>query len=451
MEHHNTLRTAHVIETIDSISSVPSTQVLKSALRSTRGKEKVRPARGVKGLWNESVADPFAVLQNDLLLNIVSFVDLTDQIRLTMVSKRWQTVANLDRAWRVVDATKLVDDMFSYHYHQSKNAETAADRSSSALAIQLDKHSIKSLTIRSIGNRLNANKFLPLLSGVQALTLDNFLDLTDTHVHVMLLGISNALARCPKDHKLQKLHLQGCPRLTNAVVRYIALHCPDLEELSLEDCSNISDLTPLRDLWRFHVLNEAKEIIGPLDSTVGNGVVQVSHSPPNERCGLSSRGSPSLLNSLFDQTTSNLTDDTTVGQRNFISASKCLKIPRPVYRANDSTESARALKSLFDVPGSSPPRTVHRVTVMTSVSNPIANTPRAALRRINVSGTSVTAKALLQSMNSGEGAVRKYQLESIQMRRTSTWHNHELAQLFKLLDNQVLKVIQIQENRLLRG
>lgn len=228
-----------------SISLPPP--VLKPVLKEKKGGAttcSATAARGVRGLWDEGQADPFAQLNNKLLGSIFSFASLEECTRLGAVSQRWQQALQRERVTRsTMEATQVLDSMYVY-YKEKERSEDITGETSKTFGAWMSKHSPKKLSLHSIYEKLSPDIFLPRVAGLDELAISNFSDLTDTHVHVMLLGVSDGQARTKHSKSsLRCLSLEHCPRLTNNVVASIVLHCPNLEELSLMGCEGVTDLS----------------------------------------------------------------------------------------------------------------------------------------------------------------------------------------------------------------
>ena len=140
---------------------------------------------------------------------------------------------------------------------------------SSCLESILQNRKPERLIITGIDDVLDANHFhLPsmVLSSLQELTLSNFNSLSDTHLHVLLLmtlGGENAgpgpgagivlkqkrRSKGRSQNSLRVLVLEHCKLLTNSSLTSIAKTCGDLASLSLSGNINITDVSPLQDLF----------------------------------------------------------------------------------------------------------------------------------------------------------------------------------------------------------
>jgi len=211
--------------------------LLVSSLRKSR-RARASGRRVVRGLWNASCSSLFSQFHNDLMINILSCLDMKDLISASQVSRRWKHCAADDTLWQHVDATEFVRSTFQ-RYTSAKNP---SHDTSQALhdCLKSHLHTMETLKIRDIEHRLDPNVFLPSAS-LQRLVLTKFTNLSDTHVQVMFLSTKN--------NKLQKLVLDDCPLLSNTTIQSISRHCSNLQDLSLQGCTNISNLEPLQNLW----------------------------------------------------------------------------------------------------------------------------------------------------------------------------------------------------------
>ena len=283
------------------------------------GAIKARPSTGrrVSGLWNpvvqssptssSSAAAPlrnsFEGLQDDTLELILSFLSMGDWLKCAMVDRRWNYMTQRDSLWKLVDASDFCREA---HEHFAKNLDThtATRLTSEALDKAVKRYTsvVSSLSIRSIGSSLSAEWFLPTASSLHELTLSGFEDLTDTHIHVMLLaGGDHGLARrSMAGNPLRKLVLEDCPLLTSASLRSIAAICPNLEELSLKGSgrknpNKLDDMTPIADL-----LMISPKMMMP-GISMSNKVKNSSNFQLSKRAADSQGSAPSVLSlpSLF--------------------------------------------------------------------------------------------------------------------------------------------------------
>ena len=223
---------------------------LPSALKSTKRTRKHRVGvsrRRVRGLWG-SREDAFSQLHQDSLQGILSYLSLADTCVLSMVSRRWNYLANREATYQTVDATDFVQRAYE-HFAASAPPTTAACETAQALANILQKHTPRSLTIRNIGNKLCPDTYLPSLKGLRHLCLEGFATLTDTHIHVWMLSSTAGHGRV-KDIYLRDLELENCPKLTNAAVNTLARHCSHLQSLSMSGCPLVDNLEELSNMWK---------------------------------------------------------------------------------------------------------------------------------------------------------------------------------------------------------
>ena len=202
--------------------------------------------RRIRGIWSEhAITDTHLdLLRNETLSHILSFLPLTDLLRSSMVARRWSFLASQDALWKRIDATEFIQQAHTTFYQQ--DPETATQNTCESLRAILKDRTLDSLHVQEIGHRLSADIYLPALTSLQELTLTGFDDLTDTHLHVMLLmfeGVTRAAGGAPTS--LRKLVLQDCPQLSNATIRSIATRCTHLEEISLKGNPRMDDLEPL--------------------------------------------------------------------------------------------------------------------------------------------------------------------------------------------------------------
>lgn len=286
----NTLRIQQLPVEASTEASTPSLvrRPLKSSLRSSsrsnsssstsniRLKRKPR----VHGLWNEDKStNLFAMLHDPLLLQIfTSFLDLQDLCRCQGVSQRFASLAQHEEAWRHIDATSFIEA--SYQHFRCQKHRNPSQATTELLVQTWQSKAPVSIRVENIGNRLEANSFcLPTnTKRLQILTLSQFDDLTDTHVHVLLLSSKTARGsalpaaatnnttpatarsrsrinrrRSSMTHPLalQRLALMDCPRLTNASLRSVASMCHQLRELNVAGCRLIDNVAAVEPLWKF--------------------------------------------------------------------------------------------------------------------------------------------------------------------------------------------------------
>jgi hypothetical protein len=369
---------------------------LKSSLRARTSKagKKAKASqtrRRVRGLWNENCSSsPFSELHDDMILFIMSHLSLDDLCVSSMVCQRWKHITSRESAWKNIDATEFIRKSHSYHVRASPDSSAKAN--SSALAARLQKHAPEKLTIRSIEHYLTSDIYLPSMQGLKELTLTGFADFTDTHVHVMLLSLADVnlnfnydvKARAKKENVLCKLAIEQCPLLTNSSIPSIALHCPNLEELSLRGNLQMDDISSLKLMWKLE----------PQPTTAKMSRVQPT----------------SCMASLFAPPP---------------------PPPPPKSPERPSKPPGNAgLASLFALPGNSPPRRV--VSLGLAHNNTVK--PRK-LTRVDFSNTRITAQAFVNSANTAPGDHNHnmmVELESIIMRGSGeSWSDVQLKALSK--------------------
>jgi F-box domain len=293
---------------------------------------KTTTQRRVRGLWggesssskvngsspSSSREDLFAQLYNEQLQQILSFLSMSDIICMSKVSKRWKHVAlqkdgggdSSSSCWNHVDATEFVHQTYRYFATRSNSsnpdddddddsaatvkAAAAAKATSLALGDALQDRCPTRLTIQSIQHHLDPDIFLPSrIHRLQHLTMTDFANLTDTHVHVLFLSSvstttsssSSAMMTCHKkvissacpQLPLSRLNVDDCPRLTNACLLSIALHCPNLEHLSVCGNQRIDSLVALKDCWKV-VMNTKNERPAAAPSSLSSSS---SSAPPS--------------------------------------------------------------------------------------------------------------------------------------------------------------------------
>lgn len=386
---------------VEPLPAFPIRAPLKSILKSSKAKRTLGPTkRRVRGLWNENCACPFSNLHDDLLLNILSYGAMDTLIQTSMVCTRWKYVALSERSWKHVDATDFV--LKTHSYLLGKSGESVVDpaqATSSALSARLQEHAPERLTIRSIEHRLTADTFLPSVQGLQELTLTAFSDLSDTHVHVMLLSAGDARARCKKENVLTKLAIEQCPELTNTSIRSIALHCPNLTQLSLAGSRQLNNVMELKNAWK----------------------VQEDAQP---------RGMMSHSQSMLATMSSLFAPPLSPAQASAVASTPPPPMARVVSSSPAPSSSSQAnLAFLFTPPGMSPPR---RSGGGSSFLTAASSVKPGKLTRVNLSSTQVTAQAIVDSVSdTAAAAAGIVELESLEMRGSGeSWrdaHCHGLA------------------------
>lgn len=202
--------------------------------------------RRVRGLWNTACQSLFSSFRDDLLVDVLSNLNMSDLLSASMVSRRWEHCASNDRCWEKIDATDFIHKV--HLYYSKMDSSKATEETCLVLEHQLKKHKrVSSLTIRSIGQCLSADLFLPSLHGLQELILSGFEDLTDTHVHVLFLS-----ARLPGSStkiRLTRLALEECPLLTDTTLQTVARYCQDLDDFSIRGNAQMSSLSAFEGRW----------------------------------------------------------------------------------------------------------------------------------------------------------------------------------------------------------
>ena len=183
------------------------------------------------------------MFRNETVVHIFSYLPLADLSRVSTVSRRWRSLSNDEALWKDIDATEFVTE--AHAMYASSDLDTASTKTSEALVSILERRSPDRISIRDIGYRLCPDIFLPAVHlSLQELELDCFKELTDTHVHVMLLMSAQTAPRSKL--QLKKLTLTNCPRLGNATVSSISVRCPKLNHLNLQGNPLVTDMTPVQ-------------------------------------------------------------------------------------------------------------------------------------------------------------------------------------------------------------
>jgi len=489
-----------------------------SATTSTNKKDAAFPPpktrRRVKGLWNShdddgSSSHPFSVLHDDLVADrvLAPYLSLPDLCRVSCVSRRFRHAVHelarprVARTRPVFDATDFVREAYRGFLRQCNNnigdspssssrpdvetsralaaiiqrynssSTTAAiskstSRTSSApqrpvVAANSNNNAIRSLSVRSVGRRLDADTFLPKIhDGLRELTLSGFEGLTDVHVNVMLLSHpvvpddghhrgggddapngtaaasrrrifrrksvqSSALAASPAfltsggggattNPNLRVLRIEDCPLLTEKCLRSIALACPNLRELSLKGCPNVESDEPLKDCWKKMTRKATTTTTTPSVT-----VVAPSPAPPPQ-------GS---LQSLFSPP-----------------PPKASTPPPPAVVAPSNSATA-GLASLFAPPtGTTPPRPPRPSAAGSAASGGCGG----QLCKIDLSGTKVTPSGLTEALevacrSSASGAAAGLvQLECIRMGGSGeSWRDDDLLRLSSHVEMSALRTLDI--------
>jgi hypothetical protein len=159
----------------------------------------------VQGIWSDRATTGITgtatavthldLLRNDTLSHIFSFLPVTDLLRSTMVARRWKFLSSQDALWKRVDTTEFIPQAHATFTKQ--DPATATQQTCDSLQAILKDRTLESFTMQ---NNIGAHKLLsfgsadvwislPCLTShhLRELTLTGFDDLTDTHLHVMLL------------------------------------------------------------------------------------------------------------------------------------------------------------------------------------------------------------------------------------------------------------------------
>ncbi|CAB9502045.1 LRR [Seminavis robusta] len=412
--------------TLTSSRSAMRTQKLASALKTTslisgadgtgsnkkKGRHQ-RTKRRIRGIWGGDDSTLFSQLHDETILLIMKNFSMKDLCVASMVCQRWKHLALHQDSWKRIDATEFVQAAHDYYAKMDCNTDNSDGKidppksTSKALAAHVEKFTPLSLSIHSIHNRLSPDNFLSSLPSLQELTLTAFAELTDTHVHVLLLSCVSK-----RSCNLRKLALEQCPRLTNATVQSIGKLCSELEELSLAGNSNITDLAPLSDLW----------------------VLTTKPSPPVAAAPKRVAASPAAASmfSLFSPPPPPPPKP---------SLADMFQPPRP-----STPTSTSSLQSLFAPPGESPPRSANVIRILPqplSKKNSKIKQP-AKLALINVSNTGVTAKSLIAAWKAAVPSGKIVRLAHLLMNGTGeTWKDTHLRDIADLLDLVKLESLDI--------
>eukprot|EP00980_Cylindrotheca_fusiformis_P004323 scaffold921_cov126-Cylindrotheca_fusiformis.AAC.2 len=376
-------------------------------------------ARRVRGIWSpKSPSYPippnfFEQLRDETILNIFSFLmsNPSDLLSISQVGLRFNYIIKTSKQlWKRIDATDFVEDLYE-RFNQSSVQTTRA------LGRLLLNYRPESVSIHNIGGKLSADEsFLPPGGGrLKELTLTHFDELTDTHLHVMLLllALSPQQQMTTANKKIEKtstslvkLSLEHCPRLTNATIRSISssICCSSLQSLSLQGSSQVSDVLPLAPLFRtqakpqmsatpFQAPSKATSslagLFGPAPSTSKPPapVLQSFFEPPSKRAP-SNRG-PSDLASLFGPPPSQAPAPPRL---------QSLFDPPP-QRPSSPPRTSDPLQALFAPPGTSPKKNVNNVPSASGYTSGYSRPPNStvgSLQCLNLRGTGVTPKAWIQ-------------------------------------------------------
>uniref|UniRef100_A0A7S2VF14 F-box domain-containing protein n=1 Tax=Entomoneis paludosa TaxID=265537 RepID=A0A7S2VF14_9STRA len=339
-------------------SRPPTEQLLKSCFkRESTKKGGGVTRRRIRGLWDEGQADLFSLLRETTLQLILSFLSMQDIGSLSGVSNRWRALALDPSCWKDVDAT----DFVAVRYRRLAKFSDAARKTSEALSHCLRKFSPEKLSIRSIKEMLSPD-YLPAMSGLRQLVLTDYLSLSDTHVHVMLLSASDLVAkgRTKNTNSIRKLVLDNCPLLTNSSLRSIATQCRQLEELSIRGCAGISDVTPLRELFktdsdqissqrslRATVIAPPKLATTPTRPAPSSGLASLFSPPPPAHPLTEDITKANHLTSLFDPPVAKASSSSTTQPTGLASFFESPSAPPP---SEKELSKPSGLAALFDPP-----------------------------------------------------------------------------------------------------
>ena len=414
-------------------------------MRSSTGSH-TRSGRRIRGLWGDADDQVclFSQLHDETLLhNILTFLSMKDLCQASMVCQRWNHLARHKDAWKRIDATDFVQTAYDYYSSSSSNTNNSATKATSlVLAARMEQYSPNVISIHSIEHRLSAGNFVSSSPSLQELTLTHFYELTDTHIHALLLSSSfqggQGAARSNRTCSLRKLVLEVCPLLTDATVQSVSTLCPELEELSLQGNPKIQDLSALAELWTL----AKKPKLPPKLAAPNLNLMQLAAPPKSATSVASLFGPPPTAPTTFSAG----------------SSMTSLFSPPPIRPKTPPN----ALQSLFAPPGQSPPRTSHVINALPRQltkrnSNNKTNVP-GKLSRINVSNTGVTACSLLQSWkiaaaaavspaflpdNSSSYWVKVVELVMNHGTSGASWNDGVLEELGDVLDVGSLKCLEI--------
>ena len=361
-------------------------------------KSKSIPKRRVQWRWNEASADSFSKLCDSTLHVVISFLSMNDIVTLSAVSSRWRFLALQPECWKNVDATDFVRSTYL--------RVGSAEKAGVMLSKRLKPFSPDKLIIRAIGQCLKPES-IPSINGLSELALTEFHQLSDTHVHVLLLSSSVLIAqmRSKISNSLRKLVLEDCHLITNASVRSIGSQCRQLEHLSLRGCARVDNILPLRDM--FHI----QQVYADSSSTHfgTRPSLQSMFVPPTMAAAklAPSEASSTGLASLFGPPPSTA--------------------PAPVLQATSPKNALGGLASLFAPP-------VEAASL--SVSKRVQIRSSGKLVSLNISKTGVIAAALLDAFPEPNAGVA---LELLEMKgRGESWNDRMLEKLgsshLKVLD-----------------
>ncbi|KAK3595438.1 hypothetical protein CHS0354_003433 [Potamilus streckersoni] len=159
------------------------------------------------------------VLPSSLLLHIFSYLSLFDILRkASLVCKYWYNLCRDPSLWRYLNLgyqMKLTDQVLGQLSLFSERV------------IYVDLTDCRFLTNTGIRALLNRCRYL------QTLKLMRCLDITDDAFIGLDIGKASP--------HIQKLHFEGCSRLTDKTIIQFAKGCPDIQLLHLNHCNRMTD------------------------------------------------------------------------------------------------------------------------------------------------------------------------------------------------------------------
>jgi hypothetical protein len=387
----------------DNNLGAPSKSTSFSPLSSLSHRQRPSTGRRVRGLWSDidmNHNSHFDSLRNETLHHILEYLNLADLCRAGMVGLRWKSLVHTSESlWKHVDATEFVQQA---HQTFSQTATASKDKcqqqTGQALEQVLGPHNPEALVIRNIQDRLSADHYLPSISSLQELTLTHFWNLTDTHVHVMLLMTMQQKKQQQQQNPLRSLLLEDCPRLSNSAIRSIGVQCTNLELLSLKGNVQImQDLTPLANL----LVTQTKP--KPSSMAAHPSLLSMFQAPPPPQVVAPPPSSPT--------------------------------------RSHSPPPAASSLQSLFAPPGMSPPRkTTARPLTLTAPGMPPMIPTLGYLKRLDLRATNVSASAVCQLFSTPTNCL--VTLDSLKLNGDS-WKNAHLSKLADLVSLNKLQELDL--------
>lgn len=436
----------HTASATASSSPSSSSSLASTVATSTMPSRAPQDATNVKG----QPICYFELLRNETTTEILSYLNLYDLCRFGMIGRRYKYLVQSESIlWQHIDATVFVQRVYETFLSKARPttkptttkedgsttkrdalpaspslpprrttprntkeasvmtttvttataaaAKTAAEQTGQALEETIKDRNIKSLTIRDIQHRLDANHYLPSYTGLEELVLTQFNNLTDTHVHVMLLmadhsnnlkKIGNSLGKSA----LRKLQLDRCPLLTNASIRSIAIKCPVLESVSICGCTNVDDVSPLAPLLKTTSMSPQL----PNFSSAANKTppsLAAFFQPPTL---ISASSAPSALFPPSTITRPPTSSGPIMNESNDANNSS------NGSGNSNGTGMASSLQSLFAPPGMSPPR---RKSTTVPLSPASTTKTSGLLCEVDFRNTSISATALIQCLREAAGGI----------------------------------------------